>query len=281
MKRSALFVPSSNSAMLTNADVFDADSIIFDLEDAVGVNEKDSARTLLSRYLDTFKLNSEVVVRINGMDTQYYIDDINAVVSDNIDTIMLPKARASDCVALSGILSKIEYNKGMSKEIEIIPIIELAISVIELNEIMKQPRVSGCLLGGEDFSRDMGISRTEQGNEIFYLRSLLAVTARAYGKDAIDTPYTDVRNTDGLINDINTAKSLGLNAKACIHPNQVEYVNKFFAPSFEEITHAQQIIEAANNSDGGVFSFNGKMVDKPIIERAKSVISKAAKFKLL
>lgn len=281
MKRSMLFVPASNSAMLTNADVFDADSIIFDLEDAVSTYEKDSARLLLNSYLSKFDLNCEVVVRINGMDTALYMDDLNAVVCDNIDAIMLPKTRTEDVIKLSGILTKLERTKKMLKEILIIPIIELAISVIELNDIMKQPRVSGCLLGGEDFARDMQINRTSIGNEIFYLRSLLAITAKAYGKDAIDTPFTDTRNNEGLIADISTAKSLGLNAKACIHPNQVEYVNKLLAPSPDEIIYAQQIVEASQANINGVFSLNGKMVDKPVIERAKAVIARAAKFNLL
>ena len=104
MRRSLLFIPSNNPAMLQNADVFGSDSVIFDLEDAVNVTEKDNARNLIHNYLETHTfLPMEVVIRINGLDTDYYLDDLDKVVSDSIDTIMLPKAKVQEVKELDGI----------------------------------------------------------------------------------------------------------------------------------------------------------------------------------
>ena len=114
MRRSLLFIPSNNPAMLQNADVFGSDSVIFDLEDAVNVTEKDNARNLLYYYLlDHPNLNMEVVVRINGLDTDYYKQDLEKIVSDNIDAIMLPKARITDLKQLDCLLTEIENRKNL------------------------------------------------------------------------------------------------------------------------------------------------------------------------
>ena len=148
MRRSLLFIPGNNPAMLQNADVFGADAVIFDLEDAVNVTEKDNARNLMHYYLESHKnLPMEVIVRINGLDTDYYKEDLEAIVSDNIDTIMLPKAKIQEVNELDKLLTTIELNKKMTKKIKVLPIIELAKSVLEVDVIASLPRVDGILLG--------------------------------------------------------------------------------------------------------------------------------------
>lgn len=280
MRRSLLFIPANNPGMLTNANVFNADGVIFDLEDAVSVSEKDSARILLKNYLNTFSHELEVIVRINGLDTEFYMEDLKAIVSDNMDTIMLPKARVSDIKLLNSILETIEKSLNMKKKIGIIPIIELAISVLEVEEIVKLPRVNGVLLGAEDLSSDMEFVRTELGNEIMYPRAKIAFAAKAYSIDAIDTPFTAVHNLDGLLEDTKRAKALGMNAKAAIHPNQVSIINKEFSPTHKQIEEALKI-EISSKNNKGVFSLDGKMVDKPIIERSKKILEKARKYGML
>ena len=158
MRRSLLFIPSNNPGMLQNADVFGSDSVIFDLEDAVNVTEKDNARNLLYYYLQEHSnLNMEVVVRINGLDTDYYKEDLEMIVSDNIDSIMLPKARVKE---LNSLLTELEERKKLTKRIKVLPIIELAISVLEVDEIASLPRIDGILLGAEDLSSDLEVERT-------------------------------------------------------------------------------------------------------------------------
>lgn len=285
MRRSLLFIPSNNPAMLQNADVFGSDSVIFDLEDAVNVTEKDNARNLLYYYLlEHTNLNMEVIVRINGLDTDYYFEDLNKIVSDNIDAIMLPKARINDVKLLDELLSKIENEKKLTKKIKIIPIIELAISILEVDIIASLARVDGILLGAEDLSSDLEVERTKIGKEIEYARSRVAIACKAYKIDAIDTPFTDVNDIEGLSNDCIICKELGMNAKAAIHPNQIDTINDAFLPSTKLIVWAKRVMLAtkeANEKGIGAFSLDGKMVDKPVIERAMKILQKAERFNVL
>jgi citrate lyase subunit beta / citryl-CoA lyase len=282
MRRSVLFIPGNNPAMLQNADVFGSDGVIFDLEDAVNVVEKDNARNLIHYYLQEHSsLDLEVIVRINGLDTEYYLKDLEMIVSDSIDSIMLPKARVAYLEELDILLTKIEKEKKLKKKIKIIPIIELAISVLEVDKIASMSRVDGILLGAEDLSSDMEVVRTKQGREIEYARSRVAMACKAYQIDAIDTPFTDVTDSDGLKNDCLNAQSLGMNAKSAIHPNQIDTINEVFMPTKKSIDWAlrvQKATEEASLKGIGVFSLDGKMVDKPVIERANKILAKAKKF---
>jgi len=270
--------------MIQNAIVFESDAVIFDLEDAVSNEEKDSARIIVSEFINySFGFNKEIIVRINPADTPYYLDDLKLIVSEKLDTIMLPKATEKTVRDLALKLDEIEEEKKITKRIKIIPIIESAKSVLQIERIAPLPRVSGMLLGAEDLSLDMGIIRTKKGDEINYVRSKLAIACKAYDIDAIDTPFTDVNDDDGLEEDTKRAKLLGLNAKSCIHPRQASIINSVFSPSSFDIEYAKKVLlgyEEAQKVGLGVFSLEGKMIDKPIIERAMRVIAKAKRFGL-
>lgn len=282
MRRSLLFIPSNNPAMLQNADIFGADSVIFDLEDAVNITEKDNARNLLHYYLNAHEnLPMEVVVRINGLDTEYYEKDLEKIVSDNIDTIMIPKATIEYVNQLDELLTKIEARKQMSKKIKVLPIIELAYSVLQVETIASLNRVDGILLGAEDLTSDMEVTRTKEGLEIEYPRARVAMACKAYKIDAIDTPFTDVTDNNALKIDALHAMQLGMNCKAAIHPNQLDTINEVFMPSEKQIIWASRVMKAnedANAKGLGVFSLDGKMVDKPVLDRARKILAKAKKF---
>lgn len=281
MRRSLLFIPANVPGMLQNADVFEADGVIFDLEDAVNINEKDAARILLTHYLTLFpyEKNMEVIVRINSYDFyDLFIEDLKMLPLNKIDTLMLPKASTSSLKALINFLNKKEKELMIKKEIKIIPIIELAKSLMEIDLIAKEKRVTGLLLGAEDLSADMQFKRTASGEEIFFARSLLVTACRAYKIDAIDTPYTNTENLYGLNTDSTKAKAFGLNAKAAIHPNQIPTINRIFSPTKEEIIYAKKILEKAKIAKEkglGAFSYQNKMIDKPVILRALDIIKKA------
>ena len=284
MRRSLLFIPGNNPGMLSNCDVFESDTVIIDLEDAVSSTEKDSARNLVTSYIKAHKIENEIMIRINGFDTPFYMDDLNQIVSDNIDSIMLPKARIDDVKKLDEILSKMEKERNLKKHINIVPIIEAAISLIEVDVIASLSRVNGILLGAEDFTKDLEVKRTKEGDEIFYARCKIIVACKAYKIDAIDTPFTDTVDMEGLVKDVNYVKGLGMNAKSAIHPNQIEAINKAFTPTKAEIDYAKRVLLARDDafSKGlGVFSLDGKMVDAPVIARAETVIKKATKFGVL
>ena len=286
MRRSLLFMPGNNPAMLQNSDVFESDAVIYDLEDAVSITEKDAARCLVAQYLKSMTKQPpmEIVVRINGMDTEFYQKDLEAIVSDKIDTIMLPKATVAYLAELDQILTSIETTTGMTKKINVIPIIELAISVMEIEGIAKSPRVNGILLGAEDLTSDLEVSRTKQGNEILFPRMRIAYACAACKIDAIDTPFTDTNDNEGLTEDCKYVNNLGMNAKAAIHPNQVPVINTVFVPTQKSIEWALRVDAAARQAYEkglGVFSLDGKMVDTPVIERANKIITKARKFNLI
>ena len=285
MRRSLLFIPGNNPAMLSNADVFGSDGVIFDLEDAVNVVEKDNARNLIHYYLEDHpNLDLEVVVRINGLDTEFYQADLDMIVSDNIDAIMLPKARITYLEELDKLLTKYEKERRLKKKIKILPIIELAISVLEVDKIASMNRVDRILLGAEDLSSDMEVARTKEGKEIEYARCRVATACKAYQIDAIDTPFTDVNDKEGLTKDCLNAQTLGMNAKAAIHPNQIDTINEVFLPSEKLINWALRVKQASDEASAkgiGVFSLDGKMVDKPVMDRANKILAKAKKFKAI
>jgi citrate lyase subunit beta/citryl-CoA lyase len=267
--------------MVQNASIYLADSIIFDLEDSISVTEKDAARILLKNFLEkSFEINYEVIVRVNSISVIDGILDLETIISDKIDAIMLPKASVRLVNKLADLLSNFEAARKINKRISIIPIVELASSLIEVEVMATLDRVSGILLGAEDLTSDMEIERTLKGNEIMYPRSRIAVSCKAAKIDAIDTPFTDVTDELNLLNDASLAKSLGFTAKAAIHPSQVNVINEMFSPSKKQIKNALRIVEAAK-VNLGVFTLDGKMIDKPIIERAEKIIEKARKFNLL
>jgi citrate lyase subunit beta/citryl-CoA lyase len=280
MRRSLLFIPANNPAMMQNSLLFQADGIIYDLEDAVSIKDKDSARTLLTHFLETTRVNCEIIVRINGLDTPEAKKDLESIVSDAIDTIMLPKADPEALSSLDTFLTSLEEKCHLKKKIKIIPIIELAMSLLDVRAIARAKRVDGILLGAEDFTKDMEVERTKDGLEILMARSLVATCAKAYKIDAIDTPFTDTSDEEGLIKDCILALKLAMNAKACIHPNQIPIVNAKFSPSPEAIVWAKKVVEASQKHETGAFSLEGKMIDKPIIERCQKILAKARKFGL-
>ncbi len=280
MRRSLLFMSGNNPSMLQNSDVYQCDSVIYDLEDAVSVTEKDSARILVKNFLENriTSTKQEIVVRINGFDTDYYMLDLDYIVSDFIDTIMLPKASYEDIVRLDSILTKLENTRKMKKKINIIPIIELTKSVIDVEKIATGPRVNGILLGAEDLCSDLEVQRTKIGDEILYSRSKVAIACKALKIDAIDTPFTDINDSIGLEKDTLRAMGLGMNAKAAIHPKQINTINQIFTPSKSQILWSLKVLKAtaeAKKQGLGVFSLDSKMIDKPIIERAEKVVKKA------
>lgn len=279
IRRTLLFIPGNNPAMLQSADVFEADSVIIDLEDAVSINEKDSARILVREVLNNLEFkNSEIIIRINPFDTEDYRLDLDVIMDLNIDTILLPKASIESIRDLDKVL------KENNKDIKILVLIETALGVENIMNILSHSdRCVGLMLGGEDLCVDLGCKRTKEGTEILYARGRLVNAAKALNKIVIDTPFTDVNDEEGLITDTKFAKQLGFNGKAVINPRQIQFIHNVFNPSLEEIRHAERVISAklSAEADGkGVFSIDGKMVDLPIIKRAEKVLLIAKKLGL-
>lgn len=281
LRRSMLFMPGNNPGMLQSAGILGADSVILDLEDAVSLAEKDSARFLVRNAIQNLDFyGTEVVVRINPVGTEYFEKDINTIARVKPDALMIPKATKEDIAEVDKWLNKIEEEMGFEKgSIILIPIVEMALSLETVYDIIgASKRIKGVLLGAEDLTADLGIKRTKLGEEIYYARSKVASACKAYRVDAIDTPFTDIDDVPGFVKDIEKGKSIGMTGKAAINPRQIDTIHDVFAPTSEEIRHAQRVMEAqaeAKREGKGVFSLDGKMVDAPVIARAQSVLIKA------
>lgn len=282
MFRSLLFVPGNNPSMLQNADVFIADGIIFDLEDSITITEKDNARNLVNNYLETSSvLPKKVILRTNPVDTIWFKKDLELLKSKKIDYLLLPKMDLSTFELSIQLLDRFEESENLDKT-KIIALIETAKGVNEVQYFAENKRVFGLLLGAEDLANDLEVERTALGVEILFSRSKVVLSSVANKIIPIDTPYTDINNVNGLIEDCKFARSLGMKAKACIHPNQLESVNHIFSPSNEEITWAQQIVKLSiENDKKGAFQYKGKMIDKPIIDKAKKIIDNAKQYDLI
>ena len=211
MRRSMLFLPGNTPNMIINGDSLGADSIILDLEDAVSPDEKDSARLLVRSAIREMGFTGvEITVRINSIDTDYWQDDLEAIVPLKPDLIMPPKASsAADMQTLDAYIAKVEEKSGIPVgTVRLIPLIETALGVERAFEIASAcPRVTALFLGGEDLTADLRCKRTKAGNEIDYARKRLVCAARAAGIDVYDTPFTDVNDDEGIVIDAEYAKS--------------------------------------------------------------------------
>lgn len=281
LRRTMLFMPGNNPGMLQNAAILGADSIILDLEDAVSLTEKDSARVLVREAIKNVDYsNVEVVVRVNPLDTEFGKEDVNVISRVKPDTLMVPKADEEEIKIVDEMLNAIEKEEGFEAgSIKIIPLVETAYGLENVYNIIKaSKRVVGILLGGEDLTADLGIKRTKEGQEIFYARNKVATACKALRVDAIDTPFTDTNDYEGLKADTDRAKSLGMTGKSSINPRQIDTIHSVFAPTEPEIKHALRVLDAmeeAKKEGKGVFSLDGKMVDAPIINRAITTVELA------
>lgn len=279
IRRTMLFIPGNNPSMILNGDVFGSDSIIYDLEDAVSPGEKDSARILVRNILSRGKFNNvERVIRINSLNTEFWKKDIDEILPIGIDAILLPKSeKKEDIYAVEAYIKEVgeKLNIDTSK-VSIIPLIESALGVENAFEIGKSSKkISALFLGAEDLTASLGAKRTKKGDEIFYSRSRLVVAGRAAGIDIIDTPFTDVNDDEGLKIDAKFAKDLGFTGKSVISPRHIDAVNEVFTPSLEDYEYAKRVlytIEKAEKEGKGVVALDGKMIDAPIVNRAKQVI---------
>jgi len=281
LRRTMLFIPGNNPGMLQNAGILDADSVILDLEDAVSVTEKDSARILVRNAIKNVDFyGTEILVRINALSTEFGLIDIEEIAKVKPDALLIPKATEEDIETIDAMLSDIELKEGFQNgAVKLFPLIETTYGLENMYGILKKSnRIVGALLGAEDLTADLGIKRTKEGEEISYARSKSASICRACRIDAIDTPFVDINDMDGLIKDTLKAKSIGMTGKAAINPRQVDIIHKAFAPLDEEIEYAKRVLKSAEEAKEqglGVFSLDGKMIDAPIIARAYNIMEKA------
>lgn len=282
LRRSMLFVPGANAAMLSNAFIYPADALMFDLEDAVAVREKDAARRLVYYTLQhPLYRDVETIVRVNALDSQWGIDDLEAVVRAGVDIVRLPKTdTAEDVIAMEKEIARIERDCGRQPgSTGMLAAIESAKGILQAPAIAQaSPRLIGIALGAEDYVRDIRTERSADGIELLFARCTILQAARAAGIQAFDTVYSDANNEAGFLHEAGHIKQLGFDGKSLVNPRQIILLHNLYAPTQKDVDHARCVVEAAEAAEReglGVVSLNGKMIDSPIIARAHLVLSRA------
>lgn len=288
-RKHMLFLPADKPAMYRDVIMYKPDTVMFDLEDAISFGEKDSARILLREVLkeiDYNKYGIEVCVRVNGMDTQWFDQDVKACIQGYANMIRLPKVETTDDVKVA--VSCIEkYEKEFNKKDKtlIFIAIESTLGVLNAREIAQaSDRIVGIALGGMDYLLDLKGSRLKNREELLYARQHLIHVGRSLKIDVFDVVYGNTSDKEGFIEEFKFVKGLGFNGKSVIHPNQITLINKIFEPTPEEIEYAIEMKKAFDDSvkkGMGVFLFRGNMVDKPIVEKQLEVIELAKDFGLI
>ena len=276
-----MFVPGNNPGMIKDAGIYGADCIMFDLEDSVAITEKDAARFLVYSALTTLDYSpAEIVVRINDLSSGLGVQDLEAIVRARPHVIRLPKTEtAQDVIDCEKEIERIEKEAGIPVgSTGMMAAIEGAEGVLNAAEIAKSSkRLIGIALGAEDYVTDLKTTRSD-GTELAFARGMIVNAARAAGIDALDTVYSDVSNEEGFLAEATIIKKMGFSGKSVINPRQIDPLHRLFKPSDKDIEKARAIMEAirdANARGSGVASLNGKMIDKPVVTRAKYLLELA------
>lgn len=281
--RSLLFVPGNKANMLTKALGTRPDVLVPDMEDSVPDAEKSVARDTIAEFLPRLAETGALpgvwlFPRVNALDTEWFDADAEAVVGPAIHGISVGKIRGpGDIAAISARLAHLEERHGLvSGHVKLIPWIETAEAIVRCYDICTaSERIVAVAFGAEDFTNDMGIERLDDEAQLHYARSALCVAARAAGVLALDTPYFQFRNREGLAADAAAAKRIGFKGKFAIHPDQVETLTACFSASAAEIAEAQRIVaafEEAERRGRGSTSLDGRVIDVPVVKRARALL---------
>ena len=282
IRRTLLYMPGDDLHKIQKGISLGVNCICMDLEDGVAANQKDKARETIVTSLENLDFNgSERVVRINPVGSGLEDDDIHAILPAHPDAILIPKVGDADQVhRVCALISQAERNHEWEPgKIAVLVLIETGLGVVNLKEIVQaDTRVEALIFGAEDLAGNIGAERTPEGQEIFYARSAVVTHAAAYGLQALDMVYMDLKDLSGLEVEARQAARMGYTGKQAIHPAQVDLIQQTFTPSDEAIAQAQRVVSAAeeHQQEGvGAFAMDGKMVDAPVVRAAERVLERA------
>jgi citrate lyase subunit beta/citryl-CoA lyase len=286
--RSKLFVPGSRPELFEKAMKSEADALSFDLEDAVDEQRKDQARVEVAKFLKGLPHNcgKTIIVRVNGLDTDHFAADLEAIVGPGLDFVNLPMCESADDVReLAGVLAKLERKlKPRIEPIGILPNIESPRALRFAAEIaLAGSRVVGLQAGWGDLIEPLGIDRYNPA-AIQAVQLQIRIAAGEAGIWAYDGAWANIADTEGYRREAEVARRLGYIGKSAIHPTQVPIANAVFRPTDDEIAHSLKVVEAARvaaEKGVGAFTVNGRMIDGPFIRRAEAILDLARRLKLL
>jgi citrate lyase subunit beta/citryl-CoA lyase len=280
-----LYLPGNTPSLMINAGLHSADGLILDLEDSVAPEKKDEARILVRNALRQVNFNgAERMVRINNGEMGH--KDLEYVIPQNVNLILIPKCESPQSVQkIDNKISEIKAKSGLTGSVYLMPIIESASGVEMAFEIARSSEnVVAMAIGLEDYTTDLGVTRTIEGRESFYARTRLVNAAKASGIQPIDSVFSDISDMEALYNNVLESKALGFEGMGCIHPRQVPVIMKGFAPTDAEIEKSKKIVLVYNEAlkNGlGVIALGTKMIDTPVAEHARKTIDLAIKLGLL
>jgi citrate lyase subunit beta-like protein len=285
-------VPGSSQKMLTKSLGLRSDNVTYDLEDSVTPQLKDTARSQLRGHLAGLASRpqgiSELAVRINSVSSPFALNDLTTLAAlPLVDAVVVPKVEsAADLTFVTDVLRHVAPERHVDESenpIRIVALIESAKAVMDLSEICKaSPFLSGLIFAAEDFALDLSLTRTPSLTEFLFARSAIVTAARATSLpsaiDLVCTAYQGDAGLKRLKEECIGGKGMGFNGKQCIHPNQVDTVQRLFAPSVAEVEWAVRVFvadEKAMANGRGAWTLDGKMIDAPVVGKAKSIIAKA------
>jgi citrate lyase subunit beta/citryl-CoA lyase len=285
--RSLLFVPGNRADMLAKAAALTPDAFVPDMEDSVPVEEKAHARDVTASFLAQLAQSGVLVIpRVNALETGLLEADAAAVVGPHSYGVSVGKIYTPrDVEIISDILARLELKGGLPVgQTKLVLWIETAMAIVHAYDIcVASPRIVGVAFGAEDFTHDMGIERTAEDSEVAVPRSLMCVAARAANVLALDTPYFLFRDAEGLQHNALASKKIGFKGKFAIHPSQLDIINATFAPSPADIDYARRVVaafEEAERAGKGATSLDGKVVDVPVVKRARALLEVAESIQL-
>ena len=282
LRRTMMFMNAQKPGLIKDAYIYGCDSIILDLEDAVAENQKDAARFSLYHALKSIDYgNTEVIVRINGLDTPHWQEDIRCVVAGGADGIRIAKCEsAQDVKTVEDHVLKAEKEFGVEEgRTLLMAALESPRGILNAYEIVTaSPRMFGCAISGGDFRKSMHVQIIRGGIEMLTARSMMLLAARAAGVQCFDTMYPHIDDKEGFEAEVRQNREMGFDGKSIVNPRQIRYVHETFAPTKKEIAYAEKLIRSFNEQADqgvGVYTVDGKMVDIPFFEDARRVLALA------
>jgi citrate lyase subunit beta/citryl-CoA lyase len=277
-RRSVLYMPGSNARALEKARDLPADCVILDLEDAVAPDAKAQARGLINKALKSGFGDREVMVRINGLDTRWWVEDLDSIVGARPDAILVPKI--SNPNQLQDLAARI-VDMGTDPHIRVWAMMETPLAMINAGEIAasaldSETRLSGFVMGTNDLAKDTRARLVPGRAPMLPWLMTCVAAARAYGIDILDGVYNDLGDEKGFVDECKQAVDLGFDGKTLIHPKQIEPCNQAFSPSSEEVEAARKMIaafERPENRDKGVVQIDGRMVERLHAEMAQRTVA--------
>ena len=282
LRRTMMFLNAQKPGLIKDPYIYRPDSIMLDLEDAVAENQKDVARFSLYHALKEINYRGcERVVRINGLDTPYWEEDIHCAVAGGCDAIRIPKTESAlDVQRVEAVVEECEKKYGIPEgQTLIMAAIESARGVMKALDICEaSERMFGIALSGGDYTKDLQTHITGTGLELMGARQNMIIAARAAGVQCFDTVYTNLDDMDGFRRDVETIHLMGFDGKSIINPRQINIVHEIFTPTQKDIIFAEKVVKEIDEKKAlgiGVFTVDGKMIDIAFYDGAKRTIELA------